>query len=515
MNKELVIDAASGEVQIALVENKRLVELNTERGSNDFAVGDFYLGKVKKIISGLNAAFVDVGYEKDAFLHYLDLGPQIRTVNRFVRDVISGKSVSVETFPLEQDIEKTGKITSVVTSGHSILVQIAKEPISAKGPRITTELSLPGRYLVLVPFSKRISISHKIKSLGEKSRLKKIASSLQPINFGIIVRTVAENRNFDELKADLDELIGRWSSLVESLRSAKPPVKILGELDRSLTIMRDLLNDSFNSIVVNDSGMYSEIRNYLSSIAPTKVDIVKLYKGKSTIFEHTGIDKQIKSSFGKKVTLKSGAYLIIERTEAFHVIDVNSGYKADNDKDQEHNALAANIELAEEVARQLRLRDLGGIIVVDFIDMHQGQNRRKLFDKLVQEMSYDRAKHTILPPSKFGLVQITRQRVRPETHVENVEKCPVCSGTGEIKPHTLLIDEIENTLSYLAQEQNEKKLVLYTSPYVHAFLTKGWLNNQARKWKKKLRCSISVLPASNYHMMEYHVFNSRGEEITL
>lgn len=515
MNKELIIDAASGEVQIALVENKRLVELNTERGSNDFSVGDFYLGKVKKIISGLNAAFVDVGYEKDAFLHYLDLGPQIKTVNKFVRDLVAGKNVSVETYTLEADIEKTGKITNVVTSGHSILVQIAKEPISTKGPRITTELSLPGRYLVLVPFSKRISISHKIKSLGEKSRLKKIASSLQPVNFGIIVRTVAENRNFDELKADLDELLGRWKSLTESLRNAKPPVKILGELDRSLTIMRDLLNASFNSIIVNDQHLFSEIKNYLGSIAPNQVDIVKLYKGKASLFEHTGIDKQIKTSFGQKVTLKSGAYLIIERTEAFHVIDVNSGFKADSGKDQEQNALAANLELADEVARQLRLRDLGGIIVVDFIDMHQGVNRRKLYEKLVQEMSLDRAKHTILPPSKFGLVQITRQRVRPETHVNNAEKCPVCAGTGEIKPHTLVIDEIENTLSYLAQEQNENKLVLYTSPFIHAYITKGFFNNIVRKWKKKLRCSIKVLSASNYHILEYHVFNARGEEITL
>jgi len=515
MNKELIIDAASGEVQIALIENKRLVELHAERGTHDFGVGDFYLGKIKKIISGLNAAFVDVGYEKDAFLHYLDLGPQIKTLIKYQKDVIAGKPVSVETFPLEQDIDKTGKITNVITLGASILVQVAKEPISSKGPRITTELSMPGRYLVLVPFSKRISISHKIKNLNEKSRLKKIASSLQPVNFGIIVRTVAENRSFDELKADMDELVSRWNSMLQSLRSAKPPIKILGELDRSFTIMRDLLNASFNSIIVNDNTMYTEIRNYLSSIAPDQIDIVKLHKGKTSVFEATGIDKQIKSLFGQKVTLKSGAYLIIERTEAFHVIDVNSGYKADSGKDQEQNALAANLEMAEEVARQLRLRDLGGIIVVDFIDMHQGANRRKLYEKLVEEMSHDRAKHTILPPSKFGLVQITRQRVRPETHVEVLEKCPVCNGTGQIKAHSLIIDEIENTLAFLANEQNEKVLVLYTSPFVYAYLTKGFFKNIAKTWKKKLRCKLTIEPASNYHVLEYHVFNAGGEEITI
>ena len=515
MNKELVIDAASGEVQIALIENKRLVELHTERGTHDFAVGDFYLGKVKKIISGLNAAFVDVGYEKDAFLHYLDLGPQIKTLSKFQKDVIAGKQVSVDTYQQEPDIEKTGKITNVIASGQSILVQIAKEPISTKGPRITTEVSLPGRYLVLVPFSKRISISHKIKSLTEKSRLKKIASSLQPLNFGIIVRTVAENRNFDELKADMDDLLSRWNNLIQSLKNSQPPVKILGELDRSLTIMRDLLNASFNTITVNDNKMYSEIRSYLSTIAPDQVDIVKLHKGKTSVFESTGVDKQVKSLFGQKVTLKSGAYLIIERTEAFHVIDVNSGYKADSGKDQEQNALAANLEMAEEVARQLRLRDLGGIIVVDFNDMHLGANRRKLFDKLVDEMSHDRAKHTILPPSKFGLVQITRQRVRPETHIEVLEKCPVCNGTGEIKPHTLIIDEIENTLTFLAHEQNEKELILFTSPFIHAFITKGIFKNVAKTWRKNLKCKLKINSAGNYHILEYHVFNSRGEEITL
>ena len=513
MNKELIIDVASGEVQIALIENKRLVELHAERSLHDFSVGDFYLGKIKKIISGLNAAFVDVGYEKDAFLHYLDLGPQVKTLIRYQKDVISGKEVSVETFPIEPDIDKTGKITNVINSGINILVQIAKEPISSKGPRITTELSMPGRYLVLVPFSKRISISHKIKNLNEKARLKKIASSLQPENFGIIVRTVAENRNFDELKSDLEELLDRWNTMVRSLKNAKPPIKILGELDRSFTIMRDLLNSSFNSIIVNDERLYSDIRNYLSSIAPDQVDIVKLHKGKTSVFETTGVSKQIKSLFGKKVTLKTGAYLI-EHTEAFHVIDVNSGYKADSGKDQEQNALAVNLEMAEEVARQLRLRDLGGIIVVDFIDMHQGANRRKLYEKLVEEMSHDRAKHTILPPSKFGLVQITRQRVRPETNIEVLEKCPICSGTGQIKAHTLIIDEIENTLSFLAIEQNEKLLVLYTSPFIYAYLTKGFFSSIARKWQN-FALKLKIEPSDNYHVLEYHVFNAIGDEITL
>lgn len=515
MNKELIIDATSVEVQIALIEDKHLVELHAEQGKHDFAVGDFYLGKVKKIISGLNAAFVDVGYEKDAFLHYLDLGPHVKSLLRFQKDLMSGKNVSVENYSLDEEIDKTGKINNIISSGINILVQIAKEPISAKGPRITTELSLPGRYLVLVPFSKRISISHKIKNLAEKSRLKKIASSLQPLNFGIIVRTVAENCNFDELKADMDDLMGRWNDVVKSLKKGKSPVKILGELDRSLAIMRDLLNSSFNSIVVNDATTYNDVKSYLQSIAPEQVDIVSLYKGKTPIFEHYGVDKQIKSLFGKKVTLRSGAYLIVEHTEAFHVIDINSGYKTDNGKDQEQNALAANLEMAEEVARQIRLRDLGGIIVIDFIDMYLGANRRKLYDKLKEEMSKDRAKHSILPPSKFGLVQITRQRVRPETKIKVLERCPVCNGTGEIKSNVLIVDEIENTLFFLAKEQNEKKLTLYTSPFIHAYLTKGFFNNIVKKWRKQLNCQLTVNSSNNYHFLEYHIFNASGEEITL
>lgn len=514
MDKELIINSTSHEVNIALLENKRLVELHTETRNNNFAVGDIYLGRIKKIISGLNAAFIDVGYEKDAFLHYLDLGPQIRTLNKFTKERKNGQKTTVDTFQLEPNIEKAGKINQILTSGSDILVQIAKEPISNKGPRITTELSLPGRFLVLIPFSNKISISHKIKNLSEKSRLKKMADSLRPHNFGIIVRTVAENKNFSDLEKDMEELVERWEQMLTGLKTSKTPQKVLGELDRSLTIIRDLLNSSFNSIVVNDATMYSEIKNYLNLISPEQEKIVKLHKGKASIFESKGIAKQIKSSFGQKVTLKSGAYLIIEHTEAFHVIDVNSGYKSDNDKNQEANALEANIELAEEVARQLRLRDLGGIIVIDFIDMHQGKNRRELFDKLRNEMMNDSAKHTILPPSKFGLVQITRQRVRPETKVEVTEKCPVCNGSGQMKPHSLLVDEIENTISFLVKEQNEKKIVLYTSPFVEAYLNKGF-SSIIKKWRKKLKCKIKLSSSENYHFLEYHIFNNNGDEITL
>lgn len=515
MTRELIIDASATEIKVALTENKRLVELQTERSCDEFSVGDFYVGKIRKVIPGLNAAFVDVGHEKDAFLHYLDLGPQILTLNKFIKEAIAGHKPSVEFFRMEEDIPKTGKISSVLSSGQTILVQIAKEPISTKGPRITTELSIAGRYLVLVPFTNRISVSQKIRNLSEKTRLKKLAQSLKPENFGLIIRTVAEDKSFSELKADIDELLQKWESMISRLPHVTPPKKVLGEMDRSLALIRDILNDSFNSIVTNSEKLFGEISGYLRSIAPDKAEIVKLYKGKAPIFESQGIEKQIRTLFGKKVTLKSGAYLIIERTEAFHVIDVNSGFKTDSEKNQEANALETNLEVAEEVARQMRLRDLGGIIVIDFIDMHEGKNRRMLFDKLRDELKPDRARHTILPPSKFGLVQVTRQRVRPETVVEVNEKCPVCEGSGQMKSNILIIDDIENTLTYLFREQNEREIKLLLSPFVYAFVTKGLFTSVIKRWRKKFKKKISVESVSNFHFLEYHFYNSAGEEISM
>ncbi len=515
MNKELIIDGSSSEIVIALLEEKKLVELHKEYNDNEYAVGDIYLGRVKKLISGLNAAFIDVGYEKDAFLHYLDLGPQISSCNKFMRIAFSQKeNADLTKFKLENDIPKSGRINNVLNNGDKILVRVAKEPISAKGPRVTSEISFPGRFIVLVPFSNKISISQKIKDLDEKSRLKRLVQSIRPNNFGIIVRTVAQNRKVAELHADLNDLLGKWNEMISKLTALQPPAKVHGELGRSFTILRDILNESFNNIYVNSPQMAEDIKGFVRSFAPDKEDIVKLYKGRTNILENYGVDKQIKGAFGKKIMLKSGSYLIVEHTEAFHVIDINSGYQNNDEKNQENNALQVNLEAAEEVARQLRLRDMGGIIVIDFIDMVHGQNRRKLYDKLKEEMLLDRAKHSILPPSKFGLVQITRQRVRPETNIDVREQCPVCEGTGKIKPHVLFIEDIKNQMQYLFREQNEKKLTLMVSPYIYAFLTKG-LFSLRWKWRMHFKRPLKVLQSSSYHFLEYRFFNQKGEEIHL
>ncbi len=514
MNRELIIDSNLSEVNIALLEDKNLVELNKEETNNKFAVGDVFLGKVKRIMPGLNAAFVDVGYEKDAFLHYLDLGPQIRTFNKYVKLGLQEKAhlTSHEEIKPEKDIEKTGKINQVLISGQQILVQIAKEPISTKGPRITTEISFPGRFLVLLPFSTKISISQKIRSKDERNRLKRLISSIKPNNYGVIIRTVAENKKVAELDSDLRDLVGKWESIFLKLPHLQAPQKVLSELDRTSQILRDVLNESFNSVYLNDPILYEETKAYLGTIAPDKKDIVKHYKGKAPIFDHFGIDKQLRSSFGKTVTIKSGVYLIIEHTEALHVIDINSGHRVNKDNSQEQNALTVNLESAIEVARQLRLRDMGGIIVIDFIDMHDAKNRRALYQKLKDEMARDRAKHTILPPSKFGLVQITRQRVRPAMSVPVLEKCPVCNGTGEIKSSMMVVDEIENNLNYLIQDQNQKQLSLGVHPYIEAFLKKGFRKFQI-KWFFKYKQWVKIREMRDFHFLEYQFYNKNNDII--
>ena len=516
VERELVVNAHASEVDIALLEDKILVELHKEKTNNQFAVGDVYLGRVKKILPGLNAAFVDVGYEKEAFLHYLDLGPQFRSLLKFKNLLASGNEgeVTMEKLKLEPDIEKAGKIGNMLTAGDLIPVQIAKEPISTKGPRISAEISFAGRYLVLVPFSNRISVSQKIRSGDERSRLKRLIQSIKPANYGVIIRTVAENKKVADLDADLKTLVEKWERCVSEMTRMTAAGRMVSEQDQTMVMLRDLLNESFNNIHVNDESLYEEIRSYIQTIAPQKTEIVKLYKGKDSIFDNFGVSRQIKGLFGKVVTIRNGVYLIIEHTEAMHVIDVNSGHRVNKENTQEENALLVNIEAAKEIARQLRLRDMGGIIIVDFIDMREAEHRKKLYDVLCEEMALDRAKHTILPATKFGLIQITRQRVRPATEVQVQEKCPVCDGEGKIRPAILYIDEIENNLKYLLLDQNENHITLQVHPFIGAYLTKGWFSIR-RKWMKKYGKSFKVETVDDFHMLQYNFLNAKGEDIKI
>ncbi len=465
---------------------------------------------------GLNAAFVDVGYEKDAFLHYLDLGPQVQSLLKLTKQVRSGgyQSKLLDNFKLDADINKGGKISELLSKTQLIPVQIAKEPISTKGPRLSSDISIAGRYVVLVPFSEVTSISKKIKSNTERNRLRKIVESIKPKHFGVIIRTVSEGKGVAELQKDLLDLISKWESFITRLPSIEPAKKVLGEIDRTSTLLRDILNPDFQHIYVNDNAMYEEVRSYIHEISPEMDGIVRLHKGNVPIFEHYGVDKQIKSAFGKTVNLAGGAYLVIEHTEALHVIDVNSGNRTASKENQEENAFQVNKEAAKEIARQLRLRDMGGIVVIDFIDMHKPNNRKDLFDYLRSEMSYDRAKHTILPPSKFGLVQITRQRVRPEMNIVTTEICPACNGTGTLRPTILLIDDIETNFNYILDEQNEKNITLCVHPYIEAYIKKGIISRQV-KWFMKYNQWIKVKSNPAYQITEFHFFSSKDEEIKL
>lgn len=515
--KELIIDAEKHVVNIALLEDKRLAELHTEQKDSQFAVGDIYLGKVKKLVPSLNAAFVDVGYEKDAFLHYLDLSPQVKSLHKFTKNVLSGKHTDpyLKNFQLEQDIDKGGKITQVLTSGQWVVVQVAKEPISTKGPRVSSELSIAGRDIVLIPFSDQVSVSQKIKSSEERNRLRKVVTGIKPAHFGVIIRTAAEGKTVADLEKDISDLKDKWSLMFENLRTAQPPTRILGEISRASSILRDVMNEDFQSIQVNNPTVYEEIRTYLKSIAPGKENIVKLYKGKTSLFEFAGVEKQIKTLFGKTVSMASNSYLIIEHTEALHVIDVNSGQRIKSGDSQESGALAVNMEAAAEIARQLRLRDMGGIIVVDFIDLINPVNRKTLYAKLKDEMKRDRAQHTILPPSKFGLVQITRERVRPEMKITTTEKCPCCEGSGEVKASILVVDEIENAIKYFIKEQNESSISVTVHPFLEAYLTRGIFSSIQGKWRSKYKKKIKIRPESAHHFLEYHFYNESGDEIKI
>ena len=515
MTKELIINAVPQGVEIALMENKRLVELHNEKADASFSVGDLYLGKVKKLIPGLNAAFVDVGFEKDAFLHYTDLSPYVRSLLKFTQLSIVDQTeggFDFSKFNVEPEIVKTGKIAEVLSGRPNILVQILKEPIAAKGPRLSCELSLPGRFVVITPFNDVIAVSRKIHSSEERKRLHKIIEAVKPKNFGVIVRTAAEGKQTQELHEDLLSLVETWKTIQQNLHGANPPAKILSEQGKTTSMLRDLLNADFNRIVVNDRNLYNDTKSYIQRIAPEKADIVSLYNNGAPIFDSFGITRQVKGAFGKTVNLPSGAYLIIEHTEALHVIDVNSGYKSVSNN-QEQNALETNLEAAEEIARQLRLRDLGGIIVVDFIDMKLAENKKKLADAMDQFMKTDRAKHAVLPISKFGLMQITRQRMRPETNINTSEICPSCQGTGKISSTLVLEDEIEKNLSYLIM-QKHSKLTIQVHPILFAYLTKGFISKRMR-WSWKYKQRIQLKPNTNYQLTEVHFFDVNGEEIKI
>jgi len=521
MKSEVIVDVRPKEIAIALLEDKRLVEFQQETRAVHFSVGNIYLAKVKRLSPGMNACFANVGYEHDAFLHYTDLGKNFYRVQEFLKDLGQKKEKKFPSYLKTNELEKEGSIANVLQKGDEVLVQIAKEPISTKGPRLTCDISFAGRNVVLIPFSKGVHVSTKIKNNARRATLKTLISKLLPQGFGIIVRTAAEEASTKDLYTEIETLHANWNAMVKKIRSLKQkqnapalPQLVFEESSRTVSLLRDLYDESYENIYVNDADTFREVQNYLSVIAPTKTDVVKRYTGKVPIFDNFGVSKQVKSSLDRVVTYKGGAYLVIEHTEAMHVVDVNSGNRTKKAEDQETNAFDTNLGAAEELARQLRLRDMGGIIVVDFIDMQEEEHRQKLYEQMVEAMKGDRARHKILPLSKFGLMQITRQRVRPAQDVSVEEACPTCGGTGKTRPAILFTDMLESKVKQLTEELNYKRLRLHVHPYVAAYLTKG-LAPLSLKWQFKYKARIRVVADQMMSYLQYEFRDADGEEIDM
>ena len=517
MTSEVVIDVRAKEISIALLEDKKLVEYQNEPRSASFSVGNIYIAKVKKLMPGLNACFVDVGFERDAFLHYLDLGSQFNSYAKYLKQVQSDRK---KLYPITKasrlpDLKKDGSVATTLTVGQEVMVQIVKEPISTKGPRLTGELSFAGRYLVLMPFCDKVSVSTKIKSGEERARLKQLIQSIKPKNFGVIVRTVAEGKRVAELDTELKVLLQRWDDAITKVqRTQSRPQLVFEETGRAVALLRDLFNPSYENIFVNDEEVYNEVKHYVTLIAPEKAGIVKLYTGNVPIFDNFNVTKQIKSGFGKTVNYKHGAYLIIEHTEAMHVVDVNSGNRVRGANGQEANALDVNLGAADELARQLRLRDMGGIIIVDFIDMNVAEDRQMLYERMCKNMQKDRARHNILPLSKFGLMQITRQRVRPAMDVSVDETCPTCFGRGKIKSSILFTDQLESKIDHLVNKIGVKTFYLHVHPYVAAYINKGLLSLKW-KWQIKYGLGVHVISSQKMAFLQYEFYDAKKQFIDM
>ncbi len=516
MTSEVIIDAQPQEISIALLEDKRLVEYQREPRNASFSVGNIYVAKVKKLMPGLNACFVDVGYERDAFLHYLDLGSQFNSYAKYLKQVQSDRK---RLFPITKasrlpELVKSGSVQQTLSVGQEVLVQVVKEPISTKGPRLTAEISFAGRYLVLIPFGDKVSVSSKIKSGEERARLKQLIQSIRPKNFGVIVRTVAQGKRVSELDNEMKVLLKRWEETIQKVQKTQQrPQMAYEETGRAVAMLRDLFNTSYENIYVNDDEICHAVRHYVSLIAPEKASIVKKYDGKLPIFDNFDVTKQIKSSFGKTINYGHGCYLIIEHTEAMHVVDVNSGNRT-KEKGQEQNALDTNLGAADELARQLRLRDMGGIIVVDFIDMNLAEDRQMLYERMCKNMQNDRARHNILPLSKFGLMQITRQRVRPAMDIDVDESCPTCFGTGKIRSSILFTDQLERKIERLINKVGIKKIYLHVHPYVAAYINKGFISLK-RRWQIKYGMGIHVIPSQKLAFLQYEFYDSNNQFIDM
>lgn len=504
MKNQIIIHSSGKQTRVALLENGELAQLFIESEENQRTVGDIYLARVHKVMSGIRAAFIDLGMEKDAFLHFSDAGDHLGSYIKMMNgdsSISSSANKELQKFDKLSNNDKQILAGKLLKNNQRLLVQVVKEPIGSKGPRVSTDITIAGRFLVLIPMGEYIALSKKINNGKERRRLKSIVGSMLPEGFGVIVRTVTQNQSKEAIEEDMRNVLKKWERILNKLEEAKPPTLLYKDLDITESLIRDLFAKQYDRVLIDDYQLYKSIKSYVSQIAPKMVPSVQLYKGKDHIFDHTNIGHDVNSIFSPRVRMPSGGYLIFEQTEAMYVVDVNSGPYAAKEK-QEDNSLKTNLEAAREIAKQLRLRDIGGIIVVDFIDLRDDKNRKKIYDELKKEFKKDRAKTNIIGMSDFGLVQITRQRIRPSV-VNSVSKvCPMCGGSGSVVSQDTIVTDIESWISKFKYSTEYRAVDIYINPYLQSYLCKGPFS-QRWQWMLKYKLKISLIPDETTSLNEF------------
>lgn len=504
MKNQIIIHSSGKQTRVALLEHGELAQIFIESEDNQRTVGNIYLGRVHKVMSGIRAAFIDLGMEKDAFLHFSDagdhLGQYIKMMNG-EKAIPSSANKELKKFDKLSNNDKQILAGKMLRNGQNLLVQIVKEPIGSKGPRVSTDITIAGRFLVLIPMGEYIALSKKINNGKERRRLKSIVGEMLPEGFGVIVRTVAQGQDKESIENDMRTVLQKWERLLKKYEESAPPALLYKDLDITESLIRDLFAKQYDRVLIDDPQLHKSIKSYVSQIAPKMLPSVQLYKGKDHIFDHVGIGNDVNSIFSPRVRMPSGGYLIFEQTEAMYVVDVNSGPYAAKQR-QEDNSLKTNLEAAREIAKQLRLRDIGGIIVVDFIDLRDDKNRKKIYDELRKEFKKDQAKTNLLGMSDFGLVQITRQRIRPSV-VNSVSKvCPMCGGTGTVVSQDTIITDIESWISKLKYSTKYRAVDIYVNPFLKSFLTKG-LFSPRWKWMLTYKMRITFIADENVSLNEF------------
>ncbi|RKY79868.1 ribonuclease E/G [candidate division KSB1 bacterium] len=507
MKKAIIINASISGTRVAILEDGHLVELFVERPERERMIGNIYKGVVENVFRGMGACFVQIGQPQNAFLRFSDIGDFVQEFGQ-IGDEDEEEENSWKVLQRERQIKDLPLVT-----GQEILVQITKEPINSKGARVTSEISIPGRFLVLVPGYEHVGVSRKIDDPRERRRLKKIARQIRPPGFGLIVRTVAAEKNQEVLEGDLENLLHIWEKIQERAKKIKAPALVYKDMGTVSSVIRDLFTKDVNQVVVDSRRLYREIVHYLQDVSPHLVPLVELYRGKVPVFDAFNIEPEIDKALSRKVWLKSGGYLIFDYTEAMVVIDVNSGKYVSRGQ-QEESSLRINLEAAQEIARQLRLRDIGGIVVIDFIDMQNERNKMKLYTEFKKALRKDRATSTVLPLSEFGLMQLTRERIRPGLLFALTESCPTCDGIGHIASSATVATKIELAIRRLRVHYGKRRFKLIVHPKLASYLTEG-IRSRIRRMMWRYLVTIDIQTDNMLMFNQFRILSKKdGKDLT-